>query len=93
LLRFIGKNASGEPVVMLLDLAELDLKDSVDGSSPDALCIFKCCERALDDALSQHTHPAVLGSWLRVHSGWQQLPWSALKVAGPVDLPGFKLSR
>jgi hypothetical protein len=29
-LRFIGKN--GEPVVMLLDLAELDLKDSIDGS-------------------------------------------------------------
>ncbi len=57
LLRFIGKN--GEPVAMLLDLAELDFKDSVrvdsDGSSPDAhwQCIFKChcdCyERALDE--------------------------------------------
>ncbi len=46
LLRFIGKN--GEPV-MLLDLAELDLKDSVDGSSPDAQCSFKCYERALDE--------------------------------------------
>ena len=46
LLRFIGKN--GEPVVMLLDLAELDLKDSVDGSSPDAQCIFKCYEQALE---------------------------------------------
>jgi hypothetical protein len=63
LLRFIGKN--GEPVVMLLDLAELDLKDSVDGSSPDALaqCSFKCYERALDELdkrLGQHLNG---GTW------------------------------
>ena len=61
LLRFIGKN--GEPVVMLLDLAELDLKDSVDGSSPDAQCSFKCYERALDELdkrLGQHLNG---GTW------------------------------
>lgn len=61
MLRFIGKN--GEPVVMLLDLAELDLKDSVDGSSPDAQCIFKCYERALDELdkrLGQHLNG---GTW------------------------------
>ena len=64
MLRFIGKN--GEPVVMLLDLAELDLKDSVDGSSPDAQCIFKCYERALDELdkrLGQHLNG---GTWRKV---------------------------
>jgi hypothetical protein len=42
---------------------KLDFKDSVDGSSPDAQCIFKCYERALDELdkrLGQHLNG---GTW------------------------------
>ena len=50
------------------DLAELDLKQSTDGRSPDAKCITECYANSLDQ-LNQHEGFLFMSDWRRALIG------------------------
>ena len=58
-----GIDVTGMPITEFLELAELDLKDSEDGKSPDASCITACYVKVMK-RLEQH--PGFL-----LHSNWK----------------------
>ena len=64
--RFLGSD--GKPFNAFHDLAELDLKQSTDGRSPDAKCITECYANSLDQ-LNQHEGFLFMSDWRRALIG------------------------
>ena len=59
--RFLGPD--GKPFNTFSDLAELDLKDSVDGHSPDAQCIASCYSKSYEKLDGPKDTIILFGDW------------------------------
>lgn len=64
--RHLGAN--GKPFNAFHDLAELDLKQSADGRSPDAICLTECYAGSLDE-LNAHEGYLLHSDWRRALIG------------------------